>query len=378
MKEGRYLEAQFCWGGHAEMAHFETIQEIVLAAYQKMTPHVWDHVAGGAESETTLCRNRQALDSLALQPRVMRDVSKIDTSISVLGKKARMPIFFAPIGNLEGLCPQGSALTLKAAKDYGILSFLSSVNEELSLEEASSMAGENLVFQLYLQGDETWTDSYLDRIAESSSRAFCLTADIALYGRRERDLINRHHPPGREKGGRAGFQYQAAMTWDLVDKARDRLDIPVIVKGIATAEDAKRALEHHVEVVYVSNHGGRQLDHGRGCADILPEIVDAVDNRAEILVDGGFLRGTDILKALAMGAKAVGIGKLQAWALAAGGKEGLTRMLEIMEDEITVSMALLGVSRLEELDPSYLHAASPVNVPSPISPFPNLEKLGFR
>jgi glycolate oxidase len=359
------------------MARFETIQEIVLAAYQKMTPNVWDHVIGGAESETTLCRNRQALDSLAFEPRIMRDVSKRDASTSVLGKKTRLPLFFAPIGNLEGLCPQGIGLTLKAAKDFNILSFLSSVNG-LSPEEASSMAGENLVFQLYLQGNEKWTDTYLEQIAESSCRAFCLTADIALYGRRERDLINRYHPPGREKGGRTGFQYQAAMTWDLVDKAHDRLDIPVIVKGIATAEDARLAIEHHVEVVYVSNHGGRQLDHGRGCADMLPEIVEAVGNRAEILVDGGFMRGTDILKAVAMGAKAVGIGKLQAWALAAGGAEGLTRMLEIMEEEIAVSMALLGVNRLDELDPTYLHATCPVNVPSPISPFPNLEKLGLR
>jgi glycolate oxidase len=281
------------------------------------------------------------------------------------------------MGNLEGICPQGSGLTLKAAKDFGILTFLSSVTG-LSLEEASSMAGGNLVFQLYLQGDETWTDTYLDRIAESRCRAFCLTADIAFYGRRERDLINRHHPPGREKGGREGFQYQAAMTWDLVDKVCNRLDIPVIVKGIATAEDAGLALEHQVDVIYVSNHGGRQLDHGRGCADILPEIVDAVDNRAEILVDGGFLRGTDILKAVAMGASAVGIGKLQAWALAAGGDAGVVRMLEILEDEIFITMGLLGVSRLDELDPSYLHAASPVKVAGPISPFPNLEKLEFR
>ena len=364
-------------GGVVKMAHFETIQEIVIEASQKMTPHVWDHVVGGAESETTLCRNRQALDSLALQPRVMRDVTKIDTSTSFLGKEIRIPVCLAPIGNLEGLYPQGSQLTLKAAKDFGIFSFLSSVNA-LPIEEAFSIAGENLVFQLYLQGDEAWTDAYLDRIAESRCRAFCLTADIAFYGRRERDLINRHHPPGREKGGREGFQYQAAMTWDLVDKARDRLNIPVIVKGIATAEDARLALEHHVEVVYVSNHGGRQLDHGRGCADILPEIVDVVGNRAEIVVDGGFVRGTDILKAVAMGARAVGIGKLQAWALAVGGDAGVMRMLEILEDEIFVSMGLLGVTRLDELDPSYLHAASPVKVAGPISPFPNLEKLGLR
>jgi glycolate oxidase len=354
------------------MRHFETIQEIVLEAYRKMSSNMWDHVTGGAESETTLHRNRQALDSIAFRPRVLCNVSKIDTSTTFLGQELRIPVFLAPIGGLDQIYPQGSELALRASKDFGVYGFISSINP-LSVENAFSIVGDNLVFQLYIQGDDDWIDAYLERVVESSCSAFCLSVDIAYYGRRERDLLNRHTPPGRHNGKREGFQHQARMTWDLVDKVRKRLDIPVIVKGIATAEDARLAVGHNVEVVYVSNHGGRQLDHGRGSIEVLPEIIKAVDNRAEVVIDGGFMRGTDVLKAIAMGARAIGIGKLQTWALAADGKDGVVRMLEILEDEISISMGLLGVTRLDQLNTSYLHSTLPVRVPSEFSAFPCLE-----
>lgn len=349
---------------------FETIQEIVLEAYHVMSRDVWDYVSGGTESETSLRRNRAALDRLAFRPRVLRNVTRIDTSTVFLNRKLRIPVFLAPMAEMDQLNPEGPLPCLRVARGFGTLFFLSSVNP-LSVEGAS---GEGLVFQLYMQGDHAWLDAYLDRMENVGCHALCLTVDTAIYSRRERDLINRYKPPGRRGKPRKGFEYQAAMTWDLVDAVRKRLHVPLIVKGITTAEDARLAIEHGVEVVYVSNHGGRQLDHCRGCIDTLKEVIEAVDGNAEVVVDGGFLRGTDVLKAISLGARAVGIGKLQAWALAAGGEAGVMRMLEILENEISVSMALLGVTELAQLDPSYLREDLCVKFPGEFSPFPTLEK----
>ncbi|MFC1867473.1 alpha-hydroxy acid oxidase [Thermodesulfobacteriota bacterium] len=353
---------------------FETIQEIVLKAYQKMSSDHWDHVTGGSESETTLLRNLQAIDSLAFRPRVLRDVSEIDTSTTLLGRKLRIPVFLAPLGGLVNIHPDGTRLCRKAAVEFGIMMFISSVSGA-EIEDAAGDDGDSLAFQLYLQGDKAWLDEYINRIAKTGCRAFCLTVDTAYYSRRERDLFNRYTPAGREKGVRAGFNHQAAMTWDLVDRLREKLKIPLVLKGIATAEDARLAVEHDVEVLYVSNHGGRQLDHGRGTMEILPEVMDAVGDKAEVVVDGGFVRGTDILKAVALGARAVGLGKLQAWALAAGGENGVRRMLEILETEVFISMGLLGVTKLDQLDASCLHESVPVKYPGDLSPFPSMEKL---
>lgn len=360
-----------------EKDDFETIQEMVLKAHRELSPEIWNHVTGGTESETTLRRNRQALDRMAFRPRVLRDVTRIDTSTTFLERKLRIPVFLAPIGSLQELHPEGAVPCLSACAEFGTLFFLGSVNQ-LDVETAARRAGKNLVFQLYIQGDEAWLDAHLDRIAQAECTAFCLTVDTAIYSRRERDLFSRYAPPGRRGKPRDGFQYQATMTWGLVDKIRDRLRIPVIVKGIATAEDARLAVEHGVEVVYVSNHGGRQLDHGRGSLDVLPEVVRAVDGKAQVVVDGGFVRGTDVIKAVALGARAVGIGKLQAWALAAGGEGGLQRMLEILQNEISVTMGLLGVTNLDQLGPSYLHPEVPVKLPDEFSPFPTLEMLAKR
>ncbi|HSH68583.1 MAG TPA: alpha-hydroxy acid oxidase [Deferrisomatales bacterium] len=355
-----------------------TIQEILLQAHRMLPAEMWDHVSGGAESETTLRRNRQALDRVAFRPRVLRDVSRIETSTTFLGRELRIPVFWAPIGGAHVVREDAARVALDSASEYGVVSCLSSINQ-LSLEAAARTQADDLIFQLYLQGGGKWVDDYLDRVHAARPRAFCLTVDTALYSRRERDMVNQFAPSGREQGEREGFEAQAMMTWGLVEKVRRRLDVPVILKGIQTAEDARLAVEHGVDVVYVSNHGGRQLDHGPGCMDVLPEIVSAVDGRAEVVVDGGFVRGTDILKAVASGARAVGLGKLQVWALAAAGRQGLVRALEILEEELRVSMGLLGVTRLDQLDGSYLQAASPAGPPDWRSPFPSLmAALGER
>ena len=181
-------------------------------------------------------------------------------------------------------------------------------------------------------------------------------------------------------GGRAcqGREFQMALDWRTVERMKRKFKIPFAIKGIGTAEDAKIALDHGVEIIYVSNHGGRQLDHGRGSADVLPEVVDAVAGRAMIIVDGGFYRGTDIIKAIALGANMVGLGRMQCYGLAAAGQAGIVRMLEILEDEVTRALGLLGATSFGKLDRSYLHAATPANAPHVFSAFPLWEVEPYR
>jgi len=218
-------------------------------------------------------------------------------------------------------------------------------------------------------------DDWVRRAVDHGYAAFCLTVDTACYSRRERDLARRFVKPWRARAG--GFEFQAGLSWDHVKRFKDTHSIPLVLKGIATAEDATLATDHGVEGVYVSNHGGRQLDHGRGAIEALPEVVRAVGGRATVIVDGGFVRGTDVVKALALGAQCVGIGRLACCGLAAAGQAGLVRVLELLEDEIKIAMGLLGVDRLAALDPSYLHSATPVNPPHATSAFPLLDEEGY-
>jgi glycolate oxidase len=195
--------------------------------------------------------------------------------------------------------------------------------------------------------------------------------DSAFYSRRERDLIGRFIKPWRASAD-AGRGYQAALSWDHVKRFKDTHDLPLILKGIAAAEDAEIAVRHGVEVIYVSNHGGRQLDHGLGSAAVLPEIVATVGGRAEVWVDGGFMRGSDVVKAIALGARCVGLGRLACLGLAAAGVAGLVRALEILEEEVRVCLGLLGVTSLAGLTPAHVAPAPPVFEPSALSAFPLL------
>jgi glycolate oxidase len=232
------------------------------------------------------------------------------------------------------------------------------------------------MFQLYVRGNEAWVDDYVERAMANGYAAFCLTVDTAHYSRRERDLAKRHTTGGRRRA--TGREFQMALDWRTVERIKKRLKIPLAIKGIATAEDAKLALDHGVEIIYVSNHGGRQLDHGRGSMDVLPEVAEAVAGRAMIIIDGGFYRGSDIVKALALGANLVGLGRMQCYGLAAAGQAGIVRMLEIMEDEAMRSLGLLGVTSFGKLDRSYLHAAAPANAPHVFSAFPLWDHQPYR
>jgi glycolate oxidase len=350
---------------------FQTLQEIVKAARQNLAPGPWDYLAGGAETETTLRRNRQALDSIAFRPRVLRDVSSIDCTSSFFGRHLRIPVMLAPVGSIESFDPGGGASAAKASAAFGVAHMLSSVcNPGL---EATAAAADNFrIFQLYVRGDDAWVDDHVKRARDHGYAAFCLTVDTASYSRRERDLAKRFVKPWRVRAG--GFNFQAGLNWDHVKRFKDLHEIPLILKGVATAEDAALACDHGVEAIYVSNHGGRQLDHGRGTMDVLPEIVAAVGDKATIMVDGGFMRGTDVVKAIAAGAHVVGIGRLECLGLAAAGVPGLVRALEILEDEIRICLALLGAISLSALNRSYLAPAMPVCHPHMTSAFPLLEE----
>jgi glycolate oxidase len=350
---------------------FLTLHELVKAARNKLPANIWDYLIGGADTETTVRRNRLALDSLAFRPRVLRDVSRIDLSRRVMGKSLRMPVVLAPVGSLESFDAGGGATVTKAATEFGVPMFLSSVSQPGIEATAAAAPGGMRVYQLYVRGDDAFVDDHLKRAIAAGYDAFCLTVDTAIYSRRERDISTRFAKPWRR--GVVGMDYQAALNWSHVKRFRDNYNIPLILKGIATAEDAAIACEHGVAGVYVSNHGGRQLDHGRGALDVLPEVVAAVKGRAAVIVDGGFSRGTDVIKAIALGADAVAIGRLYLYGLAAAGQAGVVRVLELLETELRVSMGLLGVDSFATLDKSYLHPVPPVYAPHVHSAFPLIE-----
>ena len=352
---------------------FATLHEIVRAARANLPPGPWDYLMGGAETETTLRRNRLGIDSLGLRPRVLRDVSQIDWSTTWLGRQIRMPVMLAPVGSIESFSPGGGADAAAGAGQFGIPQMLSSVCNP-GLEAVAAAAPDAFrIFQLYVRGDQAWVDDYIRRARDNGNAAFCFTVDTAVYSRRERDLSRRFYKPWRASVGAAQREFQARLNWDQVKRFKDSYDLPLIIKGIATAEDATIACEHGVDGVYVSNHGGRQLDQGRGTIEVLPEVVQAVAGRAAVIVDGSFVRGTDVVKAIALGATIVGIGRLECWGLGAAGQAGLVRALEILEDEIRIAMGLLGVSSLRELNPSYLHAAPPTVPVHVTSAFPLLD-----
>ena len=349
---------------------FLTLQEIVAAARSNLAPGPWSYLIGGAETETTVRRNRMALDSLAFRPRVLRNVSQIDSSSMFLNQKTRLPVLLAPIGGLESIVEGGAASAARAAAQFGVPQMLSSVCQP-GLEATAAAADTLRVFQLYVRGDDAWTDDWVRRAKDHGYRAFCFTVDVAAYSRRERDLVGRFIKPWRARAIE-GATFQAGLSWDQVKRYKDKHDLPLIIKGIATAEDAEIAVRHGVEVVYVSNHGGRQLDHGLGSTAVLPEIVHAVRGKAEVWVDGGYMRGSDVVKAIALGAKAVGLGRLTGLGLGAAGVPGLVRALELLEDEIRICMGLLGVTSYAELSPKHLAPAPPANLPDTFSAFPLL------
>lgn len=334
-------------------------EELIREARRRINQGAWDYLVGGSESETTLRRNRRAFDTIAFRPRILVDVTSVDTSTTFLGQKLRIPAILAPIGSLQVFDPEGALPSTRAATEFGIMHCVSSVTQP-ALEETAAATPTPKIFQLYVQGDTKWTEEIVGRVKEAGYAALALTVDVAHYSRRERPMLTRYHPPTRRLNSPPERAWQAALTWDTMDMIKELAGLPFMLKGVQTAEDAEIAVQHGVDYIWVSNHGGRQIDHGLGSLDTLPEIVRAVNGRARIVLDGGVQRGGDILKAVAMGADVVALGRLQGWALAAGSQAGVVRMLEILEDELVSAMGLTGLTSIDQVTQKYVCQAEPV------------------
>jgi glycolate oxidase len=332
-------------------AEFRTATEIIAKAHRTLSSPIWDYIAGASESETTKRRNRESIEEWAFRPRVLRNVSTVDVATTLMGTPLRMPVVLAPVGSLQTIAAGGAAHSVKAAAEFGSLAVISSSTQP-SIEETARAAASDKWYQLYIRGDFDWITETVKRIADAGYRALVLTVDAAWYSIRERQLQHDFVPPSLT--GKPALEFQALLDWDMVARLRDRVALPVVLKGIQTGEDAELARKIGIETLWLSNHGGRHPDHTRGSMHILTEVVARIGRGPEIIVDGGFLRGTDIMKAVALGARAVAIGRLHAYALGAAGDAGIRRLLEILENEMRTGMAMIGARTLAELDPSCL------------------------
>ena len=350
---------------------FVTMAPVIEEARKHLDQGAWDFLIGGSESETTLRRNRAAFDRLAFRPRVLVDVSDIDPSTTFMGHPLRIPILTAPVGSLTRFTPQGAKASAAAAAEYGVISVHSSVGGS-TIEEIAAVTDSPRMYQLYIRGDMDWVRDNIQRIRDNGYAGFVLTVDTAVGSRRERPLIS-EGAPTVARGNVVDRSWASSVTWKTMEQIREMTaGMPFMLKGVQTAEDATIAVEHGVDVIWVSNHGGRQIDHGLGTMETLPEIAAAVGGRATIVLDGSVHRGSDVLKAIALGADAVAVGRLQGWGLAAAGKDGLLNVFRILEAEMRSTMGLLGVTRLDQLSPKHLVKADLVTIPHEMSTWPNI------
>ena len=367
-------------------ARCTTIEDLRRMAKRTVPKPIFDYVDGGAWGEVTYRRNRSAFEALALRPRALVDVSEIEMRTTVLGREIALPIIAPPTG-LTGLThPDGEAAIARAAHAAGTI-YTQSALSSLSIEEVHAAAPGPKWFQLYVMTDRGIVRDMLSRAQAAGHEVLVLTVDVAVAGVRERDVRNRFSVPPRltgralldgvirprwsagfvarprispgnlpaTAGGAAGHaqfvnrSFDPTVTWDDIAMLREHWDGPLVIKGIMRADDAQRAVEHGVEGIIVSNHGGRQLDHSQASIEALPAIVEAVGDRAELYLDSGVRRGTDIIKALALGARAVFVGRPLVYGLGAAGEAGARRALELLRAELATSLALAGYPRVAEL-----------------------------
>jgi isopentenyl diphosphate isomerase/L-lactate dehydrogenase-like FMN-dependent dehydrogenase len=328
-----------------------TTTELIMRAYARSEAATWAYVSGGSESETAKRRNRAAIDAWAFVPRVLVDVSRVNTGTRILGTALRLPIVLAPVGSLQVVGEGGAASSIRAAHEFGVLPVISSSSQP-SIEDCAAAAPCDKWYQLYIRGDWHWAKGMIARIRRAHYRALVLTVDAPVYSVRDRQLHHRWLPPS--KTAVHDDDHQALLDWNFVDLLKDEAGIPLALKGIQCAADAEIALKHGVDVIWISNHGGRHLDHARPTLDVLREVAPVVAGQVPIVVDGGFMRGSDFIKAVALGATAVAVGRMQAYALAAAGAAGVKRYLEIVEEEVQTTLAAIGVTSLAALDSSCL------------------------
>ncbi len=338
------------------------LHELELLARSRLPQMAWDYYASGADDERCVRRNVDAYDKIALHYRVLVDVATRDLTTPVLGHRLAMPIAVAPTAFHRLAHQDGELASVRAAGDARTLYILSTLSNT-AVEQVVAAASGPVWFQLYVYKDRAATEALIRRVETAGCAALVVTVDAPLLGRRERDVRNRfalpaelgienlhaagyaRMPPVTGESGLAAYfadLLDPSLTWDAIAWLRSITRLPVLVKGIVRADDAVRAIDHGAAGVIVSNHGGRQLDASPATIDVLPRIADAVGGRGEILVDGGIRRGADVIKALALGARAVFVGRPVLWGLAAGGRAGVAAALAMLRRELDLAMALCG------------------------------------
>ncbi len=355
---------------------FSSLSELEEVASRKVAPKIWSYIEGAAGTGITDRANRQAFDRWVLLPRILAGVREVDLRTQLLGEAVRAPVFIAPTAYQGLIHPDGEAGTAAAAGRAGLLAMFSTLSSR-SLEEIARVRPHGpRWFQLYLQPEWSATERLVGRAEKAGFTAVVLTADVPVLGVRDGQLktgfaIDASIPVGSGPGvlppsrgpERVGERYSlgrpVAESWEVVDRLRKATRLPVVVKGVLTAADASASVEHGARAVVVSNHGGRQLDRAPAALAALPAVVAAVGDRAEVYLDGGVRRGSDVLLALALGARAVGVGRPVLWALAANGGAGVDRYLSLLASDLATAMALAGRSALSEIDRS-LVAPQPV------------------
>jgi 4-hydroxymandelate oxidase len=327
----------------------------------------WGYFAGGAGDERTLADNVAAFGRWRLRPRMLVDVGKVSTRTTVLGDEVSMPVLVAPTAFQRLAHPDGDLAVARAAAAAGTVMCLSTLGGASPAEiQQAAPQGRNW-FQLYWSRDRGFTEALVGAAAEAEFEAIVLTVDLPAAGRRERDLRAAFEIPaylplpnlaqhlgGGDFHATLGEVVDPTVTWRDLEWLRSVSSLPLIVKGILTSEDARLACEHDVDGVVVSNHGGRQLDGAPASLDALPEVVDAVSGRCLVLMDGGVRRGTDVATALALGARAVLVGRPVLWGLAVDGEDGVQRIPELLRDEIELALRLLGCPTPDAVTPAHV------------------------
>jgi isopentenyl diphosphate isomerase/L-lactate dehydrogenase-like FMN-dependent dehydrogenase len=349
-----------------DLTEIKTIGQVIERAREILDPGAFTWAASGAGVEVTVARNSRALSALALIPRLMVDVTNVDISTSFLGIPLQIPVLMAPVGALALYHPDDARASGEGAARAGTSVFCGILGDQPWEEVASTAPGRHF-FQLYVLGDRVWLGSVIERVQGAGFAGICLTADSPAIARRDSNLTggfdwNIYHGDGPANLRDIGYdpEFKRRFTWTDLEWLSGATSLPLILKGVMSAADAVRAVDCGVRGIYVSNHGGRAVDHGLSPIEVLAEIVEAVDGRAEVIVDSGFTRGAEVCKALALGARAVAIGRLQCWALAIGGAAGVEKVLEILRLEMQLTMTNLGCRTVDELTADMVRWSMPI------------------
>jgi len=346
---------------------FRNLTELEAAGIGKMTESARAYVEGGSGAERTLRENLAAFARWALRPRALAGSAEVDLRTTLLSESLSAPFFVAPTAYQGTIHPGGECETAQAAARTAVLAAFSTFSSR-SLEEIAAASGQgSRWFQLYLQPEFEQSAQLVRRAESAGYTALVLTVDAPMIGVRDRQArgsfaTNLSVRPGngpqlveppasfRNEGGRLILRPDLAVGWEILDQLQEVTRMPIVVKGLLTPEDAIQAVDHGARAIVVSNHGGRQLDGALTSLEALPDVAEAVGPKAEVYMDGGVRRGSDVLIALALGARAVGLGRPILWALAAGGAAGVSHYLELLRYDLAVSMTLAGRSRVTDID----------------------------